>query len=57
MNKAELVTKLIDSRLHTKARKLLEMVYVDGITQADAARAIGVSRQVACQYVMRFRKL
>ena len=57
MTKQELVTKLIDSRLHSKARKLLELVYVEGFAQADAARAVGVSAQVASQYVMRFRKL
>lgn len=57
MTKADLVTKLIDSRLQTKARKLLELVYVEGLSQAEAARTIGVSVQVASQYVMRFRKL
>lgn len=57
MNREELVNKLIDSRLHTKARKLLELVYVDGHSQAEAARMVGVSPQVSSQYVMRFRKL
>ena len=57
MTKQELVTKLVDSRLHTKARDFLEMVYVEGKSQADAARAIGVSPQSASQYVNRFRKL
>lgn len=57
MTKQELVNKLIDSRLRTKARKLLELVYVEGYGQAEAARTIGVSAQVSSQYVMRFRKL
>jgi DNA-directed RNA polymerase specialized sigma24 family protein len=57
MTKQELVNKLVDSRLHTKAREFLEMVYVEGKSQADAARVIGVSPQSASQYVNRFRKL
>lgn len=57
MNKEELVEKLIDSRLHTRARKLLELVYVEGVSQAEAARTLGVSAQSASQYVSRFKKL
>ena len=57
MTKQELVTKLTDTRLRTKARKLLELVYVEGYSQAEAARTLDVSAQVASKYVMRFRKL
>lgn len=57
MTKPELVDLLIDSRLHTKARKLLEMVYVHGMSQSEAARVLDITRQAANAYVARFRKL
>ena len=59
MTKEEFVNKLVNSRtrLQTKARKLLELVFVEGYSQAEAARELGVSRASASQYVARFRKL
>lgn len=46
-----------ECRLHAKGRKVAELVYVDGLCQADAARKSGLKPQSAYVMIKKFRKL
>jgi len=59
MTKADFVDKLAYSgtRLRANARKALERIFVDGVSQADVAREMNLSTVTISNYVKAFRKL
>lgn len=57
MTKSNFVDVLVNSssRLSMDARKTLELIFVEGYSQTEAAKVTGVSRQCTSAYVKRFR--
>lgn len=59
MTKQELIDILSkpNCRLHAKGRKVAELVYVEGLNTADAARELNITPQSAGQMIKKFRRL
>lgn len=57
MTKSDFVDVLVNSnsRMTMRARKTLELIYVEGYSQTEAANVTGVSRQCTSAYVKTFR--
>jgi hypothetical protein len=59
MTKAEFIEVITkpNCRLHSKGRKVAELVFVDGLNISDAARQLSLTPQSAGQMIKKFRKL
>jgi predicted DNA-binding protein (UPF0251 family) len=56
MTPAEFADRLVGSRYQATIREALRMVFVEGKSQTDAAKAVGVHRQAVSRAVASFQK-
>ena len=54
MDKAKFTDLLVGRRFRADARRALELVFVQGMSQADAARVTGLHRQAVNRAVKKF---
>jgi predicted DNA-binding protein (UPF0251 family) len=52
---SELANALIGKHFHDKTRQALRLVFVDGKSQTDAAKQVGIDRQTVWRAVKQIR--
>lgn len=55
MTESELANALIGKHFHDKTRQALRLVFVDGKSQTDAAKQVGIDRQTVWRAVKQIR--